>query len=91
MKNVKLISLGLAMLICFVTKAQEKTITGTVSDASAPLPGVTIVNKNSKANASTNFDGEVYHSSAKKETNWCLVTLVINRKLKKWENKTSLM
>ncbi len=58
MKNVKLISLGLAMLICFVTKAQEKTITGTVSDASAPLPGVTIVNKNSKANASTNFDGK---------------------------------
>lgn len=58
MKNVKLISLGLTMLICFVTKAQEKTITGTVSDASAPLPGVTIVNKNSKANASTNFDGK---------------------------------
>ena len=58
MKNVKLISLGLAMLICFVTKAQEKTITGTVSDASAPLPGVTIVNKNSKANTSTNFDGK---------------------------------
>lgn len=58
MKNVKLISLGLAMLICFVTKAQEKTITGTVSDASAPLPGVTVVNKNSKANASTNFDGK---------------------------------
>ncbi|OAZ04855.1 vWA domain-containing protein [Flavobacterium succinicans] len=58
MKNVKLISLGLAMLICFVTKAQEKTITGIVSDASAPLPGVTIVNKNSKANASTNFDGK---------------------------------
>ncbi len=58
MKNVKLISLGLAMLICFITKAQEKTITGTVSDASAPLPGVTVVNKNSKANASTNFDGK---------------------------------
>lgn len=58
MKNVKLISLGLAMLICFVTKAQEKTITGTVSDTSGPLPGVTIVNKNSKANASTNFDGK---------------------------------
>lgn len=58
MKNVKLISLGLAMLICFVTKAQEKRITGTVSDTSGPLPGVTIVNKNSKANASTNFDGK---------------------------------
>ena len=58
MKNVKLISLGLAMLICFVTKAQEKTITGTVSDASGQLPGVTIVNKNSRANASTNFDGK---------------------------------
>lgn len=58
MKNVKLISLGLAMLICFVTKAQEKTITGTVSDAAGPIPGVTIVNKKSKANASTNFDGK---------------------------------
>lgn len=58
MKNVKLISLGLAMLICFVTKAQEKTITGTVSDASGQLPGVSIINKNSRANASTNFDGK---------------------------------
>ena len=58
MKNVKLISLGLAMLICFITKAQEKTITGTVSDASGPLPGVQIVIQKTSKTTTTTFDGK---------------------------------
>ncbi|MGO4770062.1 von Willebrand factor type A domain-containing protein [Flavobacterium sp. W22_SRS_FK3] len=58
MKNVKLISLALSMLICFVTFAQEKTITGIVSDESKlPLPGVNITNQNTKKTAITNFNG----------------------------------
>jgi len=31
MKNVKIISLGIAMLICFITHAQEKTSSDTIS------------------------------------------------------------
>jgi Ca-activated chloride channel homolog len=58
MKNVKLISLGLAMLICFITKAREKTITGTVSDASGPLPGVQIVIQKTSKTTTTTFDGK---------------------------------
>ena len=59
MKNVKLISLALSMLICFVTSAQEKTITGTVSDENRqPLPGASVTNQNSKKTAQTNYDGQ---------------------------------
>ncbi|WP_026109830.1 VWA domain-containing protein [Flavobacterium sp. WG21] len=58
MKNVKLLSLALSMLICFVASAQEKIITGNVTDeASIPLPGVTIVIKNTKNTTQTDFDG----------------------------------
>ncbi|BDU27625.1 VWA domain-containing protein [Flavobacterium sp. GSB-24] len=39
--------------------AQQRTITGIVSDETKqPLPGVTIYNQTSKANAATNFDGQ---------------------------------
>ncbi|WP_264525036.1 YfbK domain-containing protein [Flavobacterium sp. N502536] len=59
MKNVKLISLALSMLICFVASAQEKTITGTVTDeTNIPLPGVTLVVKNTKTTTQTDFDGK---------------------------------
>ncbi|TDO71566.1 TonB-dependent SusC/RagA subfamily outer membrane receptor [Flavobacterium chryseum] len=59
MKSLKLISLAITMLICFVTAAQEKTITGIISDETTlPIPGVTITNQNSKATAITNFSGE---------------------------------
>jgi Ca-activated chloride channel family protein len=58
MKNVKLISLALSMLICFVAAAQEKTITGTVTDdTNQPLPGASIVIKKTRITAQTNFDG----------------------------------
>ncbi|KUJ61614.1 hypothetical protein AR687_11785 [Flavobacteriaceae bacterium CRH] len=59
MKSLKLISLAITMLICFVTTAQEKTITGTVTDAnSLRLPGVTVYIQKSKKTATTNYDGQ---------------------------------
>lgn len=65
MKSLKLISSAIAMLVCFVSFAQEKTITGTVSDASGPLPGVSISIKKSKKGTTTNFDGH-YSITAQK-------------------------
>jgi TonB-linked SusC/RagA family outer membrane protein len=44
--------------------AQEKTITGKVTDATGPLPGVNVVVKGTTRNASTNNDGK-YSISAK--------------------------
>lgn len=59
MKSLKLISSAIAMLICFVTMAQERTITGIISDETKqPLPGVTVINQTTKANTYTNFDGQ---------------------------------
>ncbi|QLC67813.1 von Willebrand factor type A domain-containing protein [Flavobacterium sp. LPB0248] len=59
MKSLKLISSAIAMLICFVTMAQERTISGIVSDENKqPLPGVTIFNQTSKTSVYTNFDGQ---------------------------------
>ncbi|UUF14486.1 MULTISPECIES: YfbK domain-containing protein [Flavobacterium] len=66
MKSLKLISSAIAMLICFVSMAQERTITGIVTDeTSMPVPGATIINQNSKANYITSFDGK-YSIQAKK-------------------------
>ena len=58
MKSVKLISLAIAMLFCVVTIAQEKTITGLVSDNSGPLPGANVVVKGTTRSTQTNFDGK---------------------------------
>ena len=65
MKNVKLISLALSMLICFVTMAQEKTITGTVSDNAGGIPGATISIQKTKKGTSTDFQGK-YSITAQK-------------------------
>jgi Ca-activated chloride channel family protein len=65
MKSLKLISSAIAMLACFVSFAQEKTITGTVSDATGPLPGVSISIKKSNKGTTTNFDGH-YSIAAQK-------------------------
>ncbi|SHH34907.1 VWA domain-containing protein [Flavobacterium defluvii] len=66
MKSLKLISSAIAMLICFVTMAQERTITGIVSDeANVALPGVTVQIKGTKKNTQTDFDGK-YTIQAKK-------------------------
>ena len=57
MKNLKSISLGIAMLISVLTFGQQKTITGTVTDASGPIPGVNVVVKGTQRSVTTNFDG----------------------------------
>jgi len=46
--------LALAVQITF---AQEKTVTGKVSDASGPLPGVTVIVKGTNTGTQTDFDG----------------------------------
>lgn len=67
MKNFKKFSLGIAMLINFLTfgqdpsaseLAKQKTITGIVSDQSGPLPGANIVVKGTTRSTQTNFDGK---------------------------------
>ncbi|UPT70244.1 MAG: von Willebrand factor type A domain-containing protein [Flavobacterium sp. JAD_PAG50586_2] len=64
MKSVKLISLALAMLFCVVSIAQEKTITGIVSDKAGPLPGANVVVKGTTRSTQTDFDGK-YSITAK--------------------------
>ncbi|MCF6132411.1 vWA domain-containing protein [Flavobacterium wongokense] len=68
MKSVKLISLAIAMLFCVVTVAQQKTITGVVSEKSGPLPGVNVVVKGTTRNAQTNLDGKYTLQASKGET-----------------------
>ncbi|WKL50348.1 von Willebrand factor type A domain-containing protein [Flavobacterium pectinovorum] len=59
MKSLKLISSAITMLICFVTFAQEKIITGTVIDeTNVPIPGVSITVQKSKKTTQTDFDGK---------------------------------
>ncbi len=51
----------LTLLLAFVvqfTFAQEKTITGTVSDETGPLPGVSILIKGTTSGTETDFDGK---------------------------------
>ena len=62
MKNVKIISLGIVMLITFLNlttvKFTEQTISGVVSDALGPLPGVSVTIKGTNKRTSTDFDGK---------------------------------
>ncbi|MBL4604893.1 MAG: TonB-dependent receptor plug domain-containing protein [Flavobacteriaceae bacterium] len=48
----------LLALIVQVSFAQEKTITGTVSDSSGGLPGVSVLIKGSETGTETDFDGK---------------------------------
>ncbi|MDO9039398.1 MAG: SusC/RagA family TonB-linked outer membrane protein [Lutibacter sp.] len=51
----------LTLLLAFMVQisfAQEKTVTGNVSDASGPLPGVTVIIKGTKTGTQTDFDGK---------------------------------
>jgi len=58
MKSLKLISSAITMLICFVSVAQERTITGTVTDiAKLALPGVSVIIKGTKKNTQTDYNG----------------------------------
>ena len=50
----------LTLLLVFMVQisfAQQKTVTGKVSDASGPLPGVTVVVKGTDTGTQTDFDG----------------------------------
>ena len=58
MKKIKTFSLALSMLICFVTMAQEKEITGTVSDQNGTLPGANVVVKGTTRGVHTDIDGK---------------------------------
>ena len=51
-----LLALALALLVQ-ISFAQEKTVTGKVSDASGPLPGVTVIIKGTQIGSQTDFDG----------------------------------
>jgi TonB-linked SusC/RagA family outer membrane protein len=53
----------LLALVVQITFAQSKTISGTVSDDSGPLPGVSIIIKGTTTGAETDFDGN-YSMSA---------------------------
>jgi TonB-linked SusC/RagA family outer membrane protein len=51
----------LALLLAFVVQmsfAQDKTISGTASDESGPLPGVSVIIKGTKKGTETDFDGK---------------------------------
>ncbi len=52
-----ILTLLLAFLVQF-TFAQEKTISGTVTDESGPLPGVSVVIKSTGTGTETDFDGK---------------------------------
>jgi Ca-activated chloride channel homolog len=62
MKNVKIISLGIVMLITFLNmtsvKFTEQKISGVVSDALGPLPGVSVTIKGTNKKTTTDFDGK---------------------------------
>ncbi|WP_440120452.1 SusC/RagA family TonB-linked outer membrane protein [Tenacibaculum sp. Ill] len=45
------------VLLGRITYAQEKSISGTVSDTTGPLPGVTVLIKNTTKGTDTDFDG----------------------------------
>lgn len=53
-----LFSLFFALLVTIQVKAQEKIITGVVTDNSGPLPGVSIVVKGKNIGTQTDFDGK---------------------------------
>lgn len=69
MKSLKLFSLVLSMLVCFLSVAQQKTISGTVSDYNSVLiPGTHVTIKQSGKEASTNFDGKYTIAAQKGDT-----------------------
>ena len=45
--------------------AQQKNISGTISDATGPIPGVVVLNKSNQLGTATDFDG-IYQIKANK-------------------------
>ncbi|WP_298137646.1 von Willebrand factor type A domain-containing protein [Flavobacterium sp.] len=60
MKNLKVFSLAIAMLISFLSFGQENTITGVVSDNLGPLPGANVIVKSTNKGVQTNVDGKYF-------------------------------
>lgn len=68
MKNVKIFSLGIAMLLAFLSfknvnhsftsKNELKTITGIVSDEIGPIAGVNVIVKGTSRGTTTDFEGK---------------------------------
>lgn len=56
------------MLFCIVAFAQEKTITGVVSDNLGPLPGANVVVKGTTRGTQTDFDGKYSIKAKEGET-----------------------
>lgn len=52
-----IVTLLMALMIN-ISFAQERTVTGTVSDATGPLPGVTVMNKSTSGATQTDLDGK---------------------------------
>ena len=46
------------VLLVQITFAQEKTVSGTVTDESGPLPGVNVIIKGTNNGTQTDFDGK---------------------------------
>ncbi|MCU0351384.1 MAG: von Willebrand factor type A domain-containing protein, partial [Flavobacterium sp.] len=71
MKNVKIISLGIVMLITFLNltavKFAEQKISGVVSDALGPLAGVSVSIKGTNKKTTTDFDGKYAISANEKD------------------------
>ena len=68
MKNFKIFSSAIAMLFCIVAFAQEKTITGIVSDNLGPLPGANVNVKGTTRGTQTDFDGKYSIKAKEGET-----------------------
>lgn len=69
MKSLKLLSLVLAMLVGFVSAAQQNTITGTVSDYNAVLlAGASVKIQHSGKETATNFEGKYTIAAQKGDT-----------------------
>lgn len=69
MKNLKKFSLGIAMLITFLTFGQEKTITGVVTDnAGLPIPGLNVLVKKTTRSTQTDYNGKYSIKAQKGES-----------------------
>jgi Ca-activated chloride channel family protein len=89
MKNFKIFSSAIAMLFCVVAFAQEKTITGVVSDNLGPLPGATVLVKETSRGTQTDFDGKYSIKAKEGET---LVFSFIGMKTKEVKiNKSNII
>ena len=77
MEKIKTFSLSIVMLMGFLAFGQEKTITGKVTEAGLPLPGVSVVLKKTTRATQTDMDGNY---SIKAKTGEILVFSYIGMK-----------